>query len=196
MAEPRAWAGTGFAPLVVKGVTGMDSSTTVRGWRPFWLVLGGSGAIVALVGLLAVRRTSPRQEHWWQRAGPHATRSTLAKDVRQAGRAVARGVEAGLAAVWDVAVGGADAVRTAANVGPAVLAAVAEAQAALARALARLRYSTVSFLTATFWTLFWVGLAALVATFVYLPEPGQRRRFFERTRQSYHRLRSLLGYGR
>ncbi len=192
--DPAAALARALLPLMAKGVTGMDSSATARGQRPFWFFLGGIGAFFALLGIVAWLWTPPppRRETWWQRA----RRGAFAKDVQRAGRATARGVGSGLGAAWDVVVGGADAVRTHANVMPVIVSAVNEARSSLASALGRTGSATTSFVAGTVRTLLWLSLVGAVLMFIYMPEASQRQRFFERTRRLYNWLRSLFGYGR
>lgn len=127
------------------------------------------------------------------RRGPHlldrvpdvdltARGEQLGKDVSRAGRATARGVNAGLSAAWDVAMGGADVVRTKAKVLPTLTEAAGEAGSSLGSAAGKATGAATSFVGATMKTVMWLSLIGSALILIYLPDPKQRDRFFARMR--------------
>lgn len=113
--------------------------------------------------------------------------------IRRAGQATLHGVRAGLGGAWDVAVDGADAVRTRARVMPAITEAASETQSAIGRSLGNLGRSLVAMVTGTLWAALWLGLTGLMAIFIYMPERDQRQRFYAKARRYFAQTRGTIG---
>ncbi|MHB1004944.1 MAG: hypothetical protein ACYC3S_04790 [Chloroflexota bacterium] len=161
-----------------------------------WPILLGSAGLFALLGWLASLLYSQPKASKGLGSSLGAIDFGRARgvgdDLRRAGQATARGVGAGLSGVWDVALGGADAVRARANVLPVVAGAVDETRASLGRALGQTFGGIRSFLGTTARTLMWLSLIGSAALFIYMPDPAQRDRFYAQLRDYWYGVRSLF----
>ena len=163
----------------------------------FWPILLGSAGVFALLGWLASLLYSRPQDRQGLMsnlgAGAFGRARGTGDDLRRAGRATARGLGASLSGVWDVAMGGADNVRTRANVLPVVTGAIDETRGALGRVAGQTVGSIRSLLGTTARTLMWLSLIGSAALLIYMPDPAQRDRFFAQLRDYWYGLRHLLG---
>jgi len=173
----------------------MDSSTRSNNGSFWTLLVGASLAFVGVGSIVALwmsRTTPKRAPGLGDRLRRFGVKRGPSGDFRRAGRATARGLGAGLGAAWDVAIGGADAVRARAAAVPTIVESAQEASESLASAFRRFRKSTLSFISETMITVVWVSAAGLALLFLYLPESQQRQRFFTRTRRWYNQFRQMF----
>lgn len=179
----------------------MDEPIQTNGNFP-WTQIGWSLGLAALAG--------GAYTYWERRAATKRRRFSaavpdvdlakqsrrLGRDVGRAGRAAARGVNAGAAAAWDVAVGGAEAVRSRAKVLPDIADSVGEAGAsfgsAAGSAAANAGGAARSFAGATTRTIMWLTLLGTALLYIYMPDPNQRDRFFARGRRYFNGARNLM----
>jgi hypothetical protein len=142
------------------------------------------------------QRSAQKQQRGFSASLPEVDlaeqRARIERDVRRAGRATARGVNAGATAAWDVAVGGADAVRTRAKVLPTIASSVSEAGSSLGSAAVHAGGAARSFVGATARTLMWLSLLGSALLLIYMPDPNQRDRFFARGRRYFDDARRLV----
>lgn len=174
------WLGWTLGPLAALGATASLAYAMARRRRPGGLEIPRPGATLPDIDVAEQRKQVDR-------------------DLRRAGRATARGLTTALSAAWDVAVGGADTIRTRAKVVPALAASAREAGASLGNAVVHAGGIARSFAGATTRTLVWLSLLGTALLYIYMPDPNQRDRFFARGRRYFENIRrtfSRAGAGR
>ncbi|MHB1414556.1 MAG: hypothetical protein ACYC1C_04825 [Chloroflexota bacterium] len=177
----------------------MDTTNEKRD-NSIWVLLGGIGAMVALVVGIAATQTAQQR----QRRAPNVTErlrnlpnsvpDVLKRQMtRQAQKTASQSVSSGLRSAWDTTMGGMrNQQRARRGATSAVQGSIMSTGSSLGQATGHMASSVTGFVLSTLWRLGWLAVASAVLMLVYLPDPRKRERFLGTARKYYDQARGTV----